>query len=408
MDHTSRMRLRMFENSPGQRHISPHDHYLYRQDAPRHALNIIGTGTIGQEHMRVAALLGRARIHGIYDTAQRSCEVAAEEFAHLSESPLATYDSLHAACHDPEVDALIICTPNDTHFDVLKVALSSGKPVLLEKPMATRLEDAAAIVALARDYSAPLHVGLQYRFKAIYSEAEHEVHTRQSLGRIHAINLFEHRPPFLDKVDQWNKFEARSGGTLVEKCCHYFDLINRLANARPVRVYASGARSVNFLDFRHDGKASDIMDNASVIIDYKNGVRATFELNMFSPNFHEQLVVCGERGRLLGDEQFETFHSHSATTTLRIEHGEQAPTRNVELAHARDIEHSGHHGGTYFEHAAFLDSIEGRPSAAATPEEGFWSIVVGAAAQASAEAGRHIDVRDWLQENELNDYAGEI
>ncbi|MEO1574464.1 MAG: Gfo/Idh/MocA family oxidoreductase [Pseudomonadota bacterium] len=408
MGQESKMRLRMFENSPGQRHIEPPDHYMYRQDAPAHAINIIGAGTIGQEHMRVAQLLGRARVHGIYDSVPHSVGVATEEFARLSDAPLATYESLEAACNDDNVDALIVCTPNDTHFDVLKVAMASGKAILLEKPMATRIGDAAAIVEMAAEYGAPLHVGLQYRFKAMYAESEHEVLERQSLGPIHAINLFEHRPPFLDKVAQWNKFEARSGGTLVEKCCHYFDLINRLANARPVQVYASGAQSVNFLDFQRDGHRADIMDNASVIINYANGVRATFELNMFSPNFHEQLVVCGERGRLVADERFETFHSRVTTTSLRIEHGEHAPSRNVSLAHAQDIEHSGHHGGTYFEHAAFLDSVEGRASAAATPMEGFWSLVVGAAAQTSAAAGRPVDVREWLTEHQLTSFAGEL
>ena len=315
---------------------------------------------------------------------------------------------MKSACEDPAADALIVCTPNDTHYDVLQVAMASGKPILLEKPMATTVTDAARIVEQARTYEAPLHVGLQYRFKAIYSEAQHEILARRAIGRVHSINLFEHRPPFLDKVQQWNKFAARSGGTLVEKCCHYFDLMNRYAASRPARVYASGAQSVNFLDLEYQGQRADVQDNATVVIDYANGVRGTFELNMFSPDFHEQLVVCGDRGRLLADERFETFHSRATTSTLRVEHGERAPSRRIDLAHAHDVEQSGHHGGTYFEHAAFLDRIEGRESAAATPEEGFWSIVVGAAAQASVESGQPIDIAAWLSEQNLSSFAGEI
>ena len=64
----SKMRLRSFEKAPGQRHVSEVDRYLYRREEPKFRLVVIGTGTMGQEHMRVAALLGRAHIHGIYDS----------------------------------------------------------------------------------------------------------------------------------------------------------------------------------------------------------------------------------------------------------------------------------------------------------------------------------------------------
>ena len=94
------------------------------------------------------------------------------------------------------------------------------------------------------------------------------------------MSVSEYRPPFLDKVDQWNKFARLSGGTLVEKCCHYFDLINLLP--RPgLCVYASGGRAVNFFDFERNGVKSDIDDHAFVAGDYANGVRASFTLNMF-------------------------------------------------------------------------------------------------------------------------------
>jgi threonine dehydrogenase-like Zn-dependent dehydrogenase len=61
----TKARLRFFENSVNQRHITNADRYLYQQEAPRYNLVVIGTGTMGQEHMRVAALLGRARVLGI-------------------------------------------------------------------------------------------------------------------------------------------------------------------------------------------------------------------------------------------------------------------------------------------------------------------------------------------------------
>ncbi len=84
------------------------------------------------------------------------------------------YDTLEAACNDPDVDALIITTPNYTHLDVLRAAMKSGKHIFLEKPMATTVQDADQILQLAKEYSAVLQIGLQYRYKPMYVEAIHE------------------------------------------------------------------------------------------------------------------------------------------------------------------------------------------------------------------------------------------
>ena len=220
----TKQRLRFFEKSLGQQHITDADKYLYKSPAPTHALAIIGTGTIGQEHMYVATLLGRTRVHGIYDSQPQSMDSAEKNFKTYSNHSLIRYADLGAACSDPEVDALMICTPNHTHMAILDVAMASGKPILLEKPMATDLVDAAKIVALDDGYASFIQIGLQYRYKAQYIEAFHEVRARASIGVIKTISMSEYRPPFLDKVGQWNKFNQNSGGTLVEKCCHYFDL----------------------------------------------------------------------------------------------------------------------------------------------------------------------------------------
>lgn len=410
---TDKPRLRYFENSPGQQHIPESDKYLYAANPPAHRLAIIGTGTIGQEHMRVARLLGRAQVWGIYDTQNQSIETALANFSAL-ESGLQggthaaprVYASLENACRDPEVDALMICTPNYTHHDILKVAVASGKPIFLEKPMATSLQDAAAIVEIARDYSSFLQIGLQYRYKAQYVESLHEALGRKSLGRLHMISMSEYRPPFLDKVGQWNKFNALSGGTLVEKCCHYFDLINRFAESRPQRVYASAGRSGVFDSLERDGQQSDIDDNALVTVDYANGCRASFTLNMRSPDFNEELCLVGDKGRLIASERFDMHHAQLPRTRLALELGEFGASRQIDLSYAGVIEKSGHHGATYYEHAAFIDRMEGLAVAAATPEEGLWSMVVASAAQDSSRSGEAIEIDAFVAANGLTSLLG--
>mgnify|MGYP003133261308 FL=1 len=96
----SKPRLRFFENSVNQRHITDADRYLYRQEAPRHNIVVIGAGTMGQEHMRVAALLGRARVLGIFDTQQESLDAATAAYGLICQDPLRRYKDLATACND--------------------------------------------------------------------------------------------------------------------------------------------------------------------------------------------------------------------------------------------------------------------------------------------------------------------
>ena len=397
----SKMRLRGFENASGQRHVSEDDRYLYRREEPRFRLVIIGTGTMGQEHMRVAALLGRARIHGIYDTQSLSMDTAEANFLSLQSQPLVRYNDLSSACNDPAADALLICTPNHTHFDVLRTAMQSNKPIFLEKPMATELQDAAEIVRASEAYESFIQIGLQYRYKPQYLEAFREALDNRALGQIKTVSVSEYRPPFLDKVDQWNKFARLSGGTLVEKCCHYFDLINLLAEARPQRVYASGGQAVNFVDFERNGVKSDIDDHAFVAIDYANGVRASFTLNMFCPDFAEELIVVGDAGRLKAEEYHDIHRSGSGNASLTIKLGENGLSKISDLTYPRAIEQSGHHGSTYFEHIALMDRLEGKEVDSATPRQGMWAMVVASAAQQSLTTGEPVDVDTFIADNDL-------
>ena len=138
-----------------------------------------------------------------------------------------------------------------------------------------------------------------------------------------------------------------------------------------------------------------------MIIDYNNGVRASFTLNMFSPHFVEELVICGDRGRLVASERFDFLQDDSALSSVSIERGEEGASRVMDVAYARVIEQSGHHGATFFEHMAFVDQLDGKTSDAATPIQGLWSIVVAAAAQESVTTGQPVIINAFIEQNDL-------
>ncbi|MHA1914570.1 MAG: Gfo/Idh/MocA family protein [Promethearchaeota archaeon] len=379
------------------------DKYLIYSEEPKYKLNIIGAGLMGLEHLRTASFVGRAIIKGIYDPNPRSIEAAKKNYSVTHPGrELVVYNDLEAACNDPEVDGLIISTPNYTHMDVVEVAVKSGKHILLEKPMATTIEDAYKITQIAENYNAVFQIGLQYRYKAIYVEAIYEALERKSIGNIKIINIMEHRVPFLDKVNQWNKFAKYSGQTIVEKCCHYMDLFNLFAQSKPKSVFGTGSMAVNFLNFEYNGQKSDIYDNAFVIINYENGISALFNLCMFAPLFYEEIVLVGDEGRIKAFENKDFLGLNRPETYLEILRGENKPTRITTPTYPSYIQSGGHNGATIYEHMYFIDQIEGKKTNTASAEEGFWSIVVGAAAQESIKTGKTIIIDELLKEKGIN------
>ncbi len=367
-------------------------------------LLVVGAGMMGREHMRVTQLLGWAEVRGMVDPFKGSVDWALSDWRLLTDQPLKVYDDLREAIQDSAVDGIVISTPNHTHHNILQTVCASGKPILLEKPMATNLADAEQIVRLAEAYPSFIQLGMQYRYKAQYVDALYELQSQSALGAVKTIAMSEYRPPFLDKVDQWNKFNRNSGGTLVEKCCHYFDLINVVAQSRPKRVYASGGRAVNFLDFEWQGQSSDIDDHAMVIIDYDNGVRASFTLNMFCQELYEELVVVGERGRLVASEHASFHPDIRSSARLQVEVPQHAAYQAVPVGYPDPIESSGHYGATFFEHIAFNRQLAGQTVDAATPQQALWSLIVASAAQHSMQRRREVDVAAYCEEQGLGDF----
>jgi len=203
------------------------------------------------------------------------------------------------------------------------------------------------------------------------------------------VAIREHRFPFLGKVGDWNRFNRNTGGTMVEKCCHFFDLMNEVTAARPVRVMASGAQSVNHLDERYEGETPDILDNAYVIVDYENGARGLLDLCMFAEasKNEQEISVVGDEGKL------EALVTESVLRVGRRRDGLHAVTEHA-ITDDR-VKHVGlHHGASYLEHVDFAAAIRAGAPPAVTVLDGLWSVAVGVAAQRSIETGGPVSLVD--------------
>ena len=346
---------------------------------------IIGTGMMGCEHIRNLAAMDDVEIVAVADPNAAPREWALKACnGRFSPRVHSDYREILGA---GDVDALVVASPNYTHIEVMRDVFNTDLHVMLEKPMCTTLADAVEVDVAAREHKGIVWVGLEYRFIPTISALLKHL---GEVGEVKMCAIREHRFPFLTKVGNWNRFNRNTGGTLVEKCCHFFNLMNLVVEGEPSRVLASGAQSVNHLDEVYDGEVPDILDNAYVIVEYDSGARAMLDLCMFAEGSrHEQeIAVTGGVGKL------ETTVPGGE---LYIGKREGRSGRSIPVEMDPCVKHTGfHHGSSFLEHRAFIEAIrEGKP-AAVTTQDGLMSVAIGLAAQQSIETGRAVNVGSML------------
>ncbi len=349
---------------------------------------VIGTGMMGIEHIMNLNHVEGCEVVAIADPheeSRRQGRVAAA-------GNVAEFETTRDLLAAGDVDAVVVVTPNMTHADILEELLAvDDLHILVEKPLCTTVEDCRRVIEAAEGRSGIVWVGLEYRYMAPVARLVEEVHGG-TVGNLKMLAIREHRFPFLSKVDDWNRFNRNSGGTLVEKCCHYFDLMNLIIGSEPERVYASGAQDVNHLDERYDGETPDILDNAYVIVDYANGVRSMLDLCMFAEATHnqEELVAVGDRGKVealvpedivrigrRGEHFIGSVESHTAS-------------------HA-DVPYLGHHhGSSFLEHVDFANAIRAGEQPHVSLHDGMLAVAVGVAGHRSIAEGRPVNLSEVL------------
>jgi len=346
---------------------------------------IIGTGLMAQEHIRNLALLDGVRVTALVDPLPSSLDWAEATLGHSA----ARFADVPAMLAGARPDAVIVASPNFTHHDVLGPLFGTGIHILCEKPLATTVADARDLAARAASHDGVFWVGMEYRFMPPVARFIADLRAGRT-GTLKRLAIHEHRFPFLQKTADWNRFSANTGGTMVEKCCHFFDLMHAIIGSEPRRVFCSGAMDANHLDERYDGKMPDIIDNAFAIVDFANGVRAMLDLCMFAEGAEEQetLVAIGDRAKLeVG------IPSGTIVYSPRVPWPQpKQVVRETVSVDAAVLAAGHHHGATYFQLLAFLDAVRGAGKVAVTAEDGARAVAMGAAAERSAREGRAVEM----------------
>ena len=359
---------------------------------------IVGCGMMGREHIRNIALMDDATVGAILEP---NPEMGA---AALALAPGAVIvDSLNALLAHRPLDCLLIASPNHCHAGQLaEIAAKATLPILVEKPLFTDPADLAMIEAFRKDYGAPVWVAMEYRYMPPLASLLEEIRNPSCLGQLKTLSIREHRFPFLVKVGNWNRFNANSGGTLVEKCCHFFDLMNLITQSQATKVFASGGIEVNHLDESYSGMKPDIIDQAFVIVEFANGMRATLDLCMFAEGslFQEEIAAVGSAGKveckIPGPDRFWPEDlGHPPTPELIFSPRFPKGISRKEVTVDPLILAAGdHHGSTFYQHQRFLQVVLGHGEIEVSFEDGARAVMLGLAAQESIQSGQAISLEE--------------
>ena len=352
---------------------------------------IIGAGTMAREHILNISLIENAEVVTLSDPHEASLNQCKD----ILKTKVPCFKNHQDMIKENLVDVYLISSPNFTHIEILKDVIKTKKHILVEKPLCTNTKDCLEIKKLTKDYPSLFWTAMEYRYMPPVAKFIDEIHNK-TIGELKTLTIREHRFPFLKKINNWNRFEKNTGGTLVEKCCHFFDLMRLIAKSKPISVYASGAQDVNHLDEEYDGKKPDIIDNAYVIVNFENGARSLLELCMFAENsdMQEELVATGNKGKI--ETSVPSNESGKISSNLRIGMRDGETRLETIEVDKKILEAGHHHGSTYYEHLAFLNAIKNNSNPEVSLNDGLIAVAVGEAAEKSIKLKRLVKLEEII------------
>ncbi|WP_460535077.1 Gfo/Idh/MocA family protein [Humibacter ginsengiterrae] len=314
---------------------------------------IVGTGSRAQ--MYIDAIIGQhadaAELVAALDPNQGRLEHYVNHIAQVAPdagTPVTAHpDELERVIRDERIERVIVTSPDFTHAEYVSRALRAGARVVVEKPLTIDEAGSRRIVEAVRETDGDVVMTFNYRY-APRNSAFKRVISSGAIGRPLSVH-FEwvlDTSHGADYFRRWHRQKANSGGLLIHKASHHFDLVNWWISDVPARVFASGGlrfygadnwrgrgggerpergtgasgdpfaldleadeklRDLYLRNERYDGYLRDkdvfdpgisIEDNLSLVVDYAGGPSMSYSLNAHSPWEGYRIAVNGTEGRV--------------------------------------------------------------------------------------------------------------
>ncbi|WP_320824359.1 inositol 2-dehydrogenase [Reinekea sp.] len=257
---------------------------------------LFGSGRMGVEYARIIAEHPDAELVGIINPNLASATVLSDQYGGKP------FRSLTECLESSEIDAAIVCSPTNTHLEIIVQLAQAGIAIFCEKPIDLNMARVDQCIETVQHYKVPFFVGFNRRF----DPSNAALRTRVSNGDVGQLNMVlltsrDPAPPPLDYI-------KRSGGYFCDSTIHDIDLACWLTGETPVEVFTSASCLVD----AQIGAAGDV-DTAMTILKMPSGVLCHINNSRKAVyGFDQRVEVFGSAGMLQTQNQRDLLLSHSS------------------------------------------------------------------------------------------------
>ena len=274
----------------------------------------------------------------------------------------------------PELDAVVICSPTDTHADYVVKAAKAGKQIFCEKPLDLSLERVKEVLQIVEDSGVQLMLGFNRRFDPEFKKIKQLV-LNDAVGdpQIIKITSRDPGPPPVSYIKV-------SGGMFLDMTIHDFDMARYISGKEVKEVFAKGAVMVN----PEIGKAGDI-DTAIITLTFNDGSMAVIDnCRKAVYGYDQRLEVFGSKGMAQAENNFPNNHK------LYTENGVSGDLPLHFFLERYDASYNQ-------EIREFIDALISNGKMPVDGNDGLMSIAVGLAAKKSIEENRPVEIKEILE-----------
>lgn len=325
-------------------------------------IGLLGCGRIGQVHGRTIKGMDGAYVAAVADAMPEAAERLAQEIG----AEVRTSDAILEA---QDVDAVVIGTPTDTHFDLIHRAARAGKAIFCEKPIDMSVDNICACIEVVEAEGVPFLTGFNRRFDPNFASLQ----ARIAAGDVGALELVtitsrDPAPPPISYIE-------RSGGLFRDMMIHDFDMARFLMGEEFATLHAVGSALVD----PAIGEVGDV-DTAAVIMTTKSGrICQISNSRRAAYGYDQRIEVHGQKGMLRAENQLES------TVELATDGGFTRPP-------AQHFFLERYEAAYLAEMRAFVEAVASGAAANPGIRDGLQAQILADAAALSLETGRPVQL----------------
>lgn len=343
-------------------------------------VGLIGCGKVAvNRHLPTLKSLKEAEVVAVADIDAECLNSVADKFQIEKR-----YIDYRALLQDPSVEAVVVCTPLQFHFEVALTALETGKHLLLEKPLTMTLDEADRLIDRAAKTDRKVMVGFNKRWHRLVRQAR-DIIQKDKLGPVGLINTVFCTGHFNRYLPEWRLLREKGGGNLIENGSHFYDLWRFLLQS-DVEEVSSVSQSTERCDD----------EPAAITARTRNGVFLNCVLSDFLPD-RCMIEIFGQNGvlrvSLHKSDGLEFSQLHSCEGDIRnrlrnISHFfKELPQTILQARYGGD-----YHASYRAQWKHFIDCIQRDIPVECTLEDGRHALQVALAAVESASTGQSVKV----------------